>query len=74
MNPFLSLGLSYSPRKMKRLGQISVNIKQIMNKKLLYSTGNYAQYFVMTYKEKENEKEYIYIYMCIHTYISESLG
>ena len=27
---------------------------------LLYSTGNYTQYFVITYKGKESEKEYIY--------------
>ena len=28
---------------------------------LLYSTVNYTQYFVITYKGKEFEKEYIYI-------------
>ena len=37
-------------------------IKQITNEDLLYSTGNYTQYFVITYKGKESEKEYIYIY------------
>ena len=31
-------------------------IKQITNKDLLYSTGNYTQYFVITYKGKESEK------------------
>ena len=31
-------------------------IKQISNKDLLYSTGNYTQYFVITYKGKESEK------------------
>ena len=31
-------------------------IKYITNKKLLYSTGNYAQYFVITYEGKETEK------------------
>ena len=36
-------------------------IKQIANKDLLYSTGNYTQYFVITYKRKESEKKYIYI-------------
>ena len=36
-------------------------IKQITNKDLLYSTGNYAQYFVITYTGKESEKEYIYM-------------
>ena len=35
-------------------------IKQITNKDLLHSTGNY-KYFVITYKGKESEKEYIYI-------------
>ena len=34
-------------------------------KDLPYSTGNYTQYFVITYKEKESEKEYIYIYMYV---------
>ena len=42
-------------------------IKYITNKDLLYSTGNYTQYFVITYKGKESEKEKIYI----HTYIYE---
>ena len=27
----------------------------------MYSTGNYTQYFVITYKGKEFEKEYVYI-------------
>ena len=35
-------------------------IKQIINKDLLYRTGNYTQYFVITYKGKESEKEYIF--------------
>ena len=34
-----------------------LSIKQINNKDILYSTGNYIQYFVITYKEKESEKE-----------------
>ena len=34
------------------------------NKDLLYSTGNYTQYFVTTYKGKEYEKKkYIYVYI-----------
>ena len=38
-------------------------IKQINNKNLLYSTGNYIQYLVITYNGKEFEKEKdIYIY------------
>ena len=27
------------------------------NKYLLYSTGNYTQYLIITYKEKESEKK-----------------
>ena len=37
--------------------------KQINNKVLLYSTGNYSQYLVIKYNGKESEKEYIYIYL-----------
>ena len=44
-------------------------IKQIINKDLLYSTGNSTQYFVITYKGKESEKEYIYMCVCIYTHI-----
>ena len=44
-------------------------IKQINNKGLLYSTGNYIQYFVITYKGKESEKEQLQI----DTQIFESL-
>ena len=44
-------------------------INQITNKYLLYSTGNYTQYFVITYKGKISEKEYI----CVYVYITESL-
>ena len=32
-------------------------LKHITNKDLLYSTGNYTQYFVIIYKEKESEKK-----------------
>ena len=31
------------------------------NKDLLYSTGSYTQYLVITYNGKDSEKEYIYI-------------
>ena len=34
-------------------------IKQITNKDLWFSTGNYTQYFVISHKGKESEKEYI---------------
>ena len=36
------------------------------NSDLLYSTGNYTQYFVITYKGKESEKEYICMDICIY--------
>ena len=38
-------------------------IKQINYKDLLYSTGNYIQYLIITYNGKESEKEYI---MCMY--------
>ena len=43
-------------------------IKQVNNKDLLYSTGNYTQYLVITYNGKESEKEciYVYIFICIY--------
>ena len=46
---------------------ILLQIKQITNKDLLYSTGNSTQYSVMTYmgKESKNEWRYTYIYMYI---------
>ena len=40
---------------------ILLYIIEINNKDLLYSTGNYIQYFVITYNGKESEKVYIYI-------------
>ena len=36
-------------------------IKQINNKELIYSTGNYIQYLVILYNGKKSEKEYIVI-------------
>ena len=36
-------------------------IKQTSQKYLLYSTGNYIQYFVISYKGKESEREQIYV-------------
>ena len=41
-------------------------LDQITNRDLLYSTGNYTQYFVITDKEKESEKEYIYMYVSLN--------
>ena len=36
--------------------------KQINNKDLLYTTGNYIQNLITTYNGKESGKEYIYVY------------
>ena len=36
-------------------------VKQVNGKNLLYSTGNYIQYLVITYNGKESVKEYICI-------------
>ena len=38
-------------------------IKQITNKDLLYSTGKYTQYYVITSNGKESEKEWGYMYV-----------
>ena len=42
-----------------------IDIKQIIDKDLLYSRGNSTQYSVVTYMWKESEKEWIYIHICI---------
>ena len=47
----------------------------LINKDLLYSTGNYTQFLIIMYKGKESEKEYIlytHIYVCVNH--SESLN
>ena len=41
----------------------------INNKVLLYSTGNYIQYPVISHNGKEYEKVYTYIYIYIHIYV-----
>ena len=38
-------------------------LKWITNKDLLYSTGDSAQYSVMTYMGIESKKEWIYVYV-----------
>ena len=38
-------------------------IKQITSKELLYGTGDYFHYSVITYKGKESEKEWLYVEM-----------
>ena len=46
--------------------QLSLSyVREIINKDLLYNTGNYTQYFEITYKGKESEKK---LYIFIHTY------
>ena len=40
-------------------------IKQGSNKDLLHSTGNYTEYFIITYKGKIMKKEYTYAYIYI---------
>ena len=40
---------------------------------LLYSTGNYSQYLVITYNGKESEKEYICACAYIYVRITEPL-
>ena len=41
-------------------------IHKINNKDLLYSTGNYIQYFVITHNGKECEK---YKHICVYLFI-----
>ena len=42
---------------------ILLHIKQINNNDILYRTGNYIQYSIITYMGKESEKEEkIYVY------------
>ena len=38
-----------------------LSVKQIINKDLLYSTGNSTQYSVVAYMGKESEREWIYV-------------
>ena len=35
----------------------------MINKDLLYSTGNYTQYSVKNYMGKESEREWIYVHL-----------
>ena len=61
--PGLENSMDYSPWGCKELDmneQLSL-LDQITNRDLLYSAGNYTQYFVITYKETESEKEHIYM-------------
>ena len=47
----------------------NIILYQLYNKELLYSTGTYTQYFVLTY----NEKEFGKIDVCTSVCITESL-
>ena len=47
----------------------NIILYQLCNKELLYSTGTYTQYFVLTY----NEKEFGIIDICTSVCITESL-
>ena len=42
-------------------GWVGDNLKWIINKDLLYSTGNSAQYSVISYMGKQSEKEWTQI-------------
>ena len=43
---------------------IPLYIKYISNKDLLYSTGSYIQYLIITFNGKESEKKYITESLC----------
>ena len=45
------------------------NIKQMNKRDLLYNTGNYIQYLVIIYDEKESETEYICVYTHVYVYV-----
>ena len=71
---FICRKQSYSHQKEKEGGrdklgvwdkQIRTTVYKINNKDLLYSTGNYIQYLVITNNAKEPDKEYIYIYIWV---------
>lgn len=50
------MGLAYTPL---------LHIKQIKNKDLTYSTGNYDQYLIIA----NERQECIYMCVCIYTYV-----
>ena len=45
---------------------MQTTINKINNKVLLYSTGNYIQYHIITYSGKEYEKIYIYTFIFLN--------
>ena len=52
-------------------GYTLLYIKEMNNKNLQNSTGNYTQYLVVIYNGKESEKECVCVcvYMCVCVYI-----
>ena len=48
----------------ERLKKEVTSSEKEIKKDLLYSTGNYIQYLVITYNGKESEKEYITESLC----------
>ena len=56
-------GEGVEKQRRDKLGVWDYYIKQIYNRELLYSTGNYIQYIAIIYNKKKPEKEYIYIYI-----------
>lgn len=52
--------------KIKIICLVQITIYKLNNKVLLYNTGNYIQYFVITHNGKESEKEYILYIIYIH--------
>ena len=45
----------------------------MVNKVLLYSTGNSTKYCVITYKGKESEKVCVCVCVCVYIHICHSL-
>ena len=50
--------------------QIPINSKTGDNRVLLYSTGNYIQYLVISHSGKEYEKVHIYVHIYTHGWIT----
>ena len=50
-------------RNRNRLTDMDHKLPYMKTEGLLYSTGNYSQYFIINYNGNEPEKEYIYIYI-----------
>lgn len=77
---WLEYGLQQGPwlkMKLKEISwdQIVVNtictlyIEWMVNRDLLYSTGNTTQYSLIIYMEKESEKEWICVYVQLNHFV-----